>query len=134
MKITVLDGYTSNPGDLNWEAFEELGELTVHDRTKPEEVFERCSGCEVVFTNKVVMDTGIMDQLPDLKYIGVLATGTNVIDLEYAAEKGICVTNIPGYGTDSVVQHILAFMLHFNSKLSIHNDAVHQEEDLMPTQ
>jgi glycerate dehydrogenase len=126
MKIAVLDGYTSNPGDLSWDAFEELGELTVYDRTKPEEVVSRCAGCEVVFTNKVVMNAGIMDQLPDLKYIGVLATGTNVIDLEYAGNKGICVTNIPGYGTDSVVQHILAFMLHFNSKVSVHNDAVHE--------
>jgi glycerate dehydrogenase len=72
------------------------------------------------------MDAGIMDQLPDLKYIGVLATGTNVIDLEHAGKKGVCVTNIPGYSTDSVVQHILAFILHFSSKVSIHNDAVHQ--------
>jgi glycerate dehydrogenase len=78
-----------------------------------------------VFTNKVVMDAGVMDQLPDLKYIGVLATGTNVIDLEHASQKGICVTNIPGYSTDSVVQHILAFMLHFSSLVSIHNEAVH---------
>jgi glycerate dehydrogenase len=72
------------------------------------------------------MDAGIMDQLPDLKYIGVLATGTNVIDLEHAGEKGICVTNIPGYGTDSVVQHILAFMLHFSSKVRIHDERVHE--------
>ena len=128
MKITVLDGYTSNPGDLSWDAFEELGELTVHDRTTPQEVVARGACCEVVFTNKVVMDAGIMDQLPDLKYIGVLATGTNVIDLEHASQKGICVTNIPGYSTDSVVQHILAFMLHFSSMVSIHNDAVHQED------
>ena len=126
MRITVLDGYTSNPGDLSWEAFEELGELTVYDRTKAEEVVSRCLGCEVVFTNKVVMDAGIIDQLPDLKYIGVLATGTNVIDLEHAEKKGVCVTNIPGYGTDSVVQHILAFILHFSSKVSIHDEAVHQ--------
>jgi glycerate dehydrogenase len=126
MKIAVLDGYTSNPGDLSWEAFEELGEITVHERTTPEEVVSRCLGCEVVFTNKVVMDAGIIDQLPELKYIGVLATGTNVIDLEYAGNKGICVTNIPGYGTDSVVQHILALMLHFSSKVSIHDEAVHQ--------
>ena len=126
MKIAVLDGYTSNPRDLSWDAFEELGELTVYDRTKPEEVVSQCAGCEVVFTNKVVMDAGIMDQLPDLKYIGVLATGTNVIDLEHAGKKGVCVTNIPGYGTDSVVQHILAFILHFSSKVSIHDEAVHQ--------
>lgn len=126
MRITVLDGYTSNPGDLSWDAFEELGEITVHERTTPEEVVSRCLGCEVVFTNKVVMNAGIIDQLPDLKYIGVLATGTNVIDLEYAGKKGVCVTNIPGYGTDSVVQHILAFILHFSSKVSIHDEAVHQ--------
>ena len=124
--MAVLDGYTSNPGDLSWEAFEELGELMVYDRTKAEEMVSRCAGCEVVFTNKVVMDAGIMDQLPELKYIGVLATGTNVIDLEHAGKKGVCVTNIPGYGTDSVVQHILAFMLHFSSKVSIHDEAVHQ--------
>ena len=121
-----MDGYTSNPGDLSWEAFEELGEITVHERTTPEEVVSRCLGCEVVFTNKVVMDAGIIDQLPDLKYIGVLATWTNVIDLEHAGKKGVCVTNIPGYGTDSVVQHILAFILHFSSKVSIHDEAVHQ--------
>lgn len=121
-----MDGYTSNPGDLSWDAFEELGEITVHERTTPEEVVSRCLGCEVVFTNKVVMDAGIIDQLPDLKYIGVLATGTNVIDLEHAGKKGVCVTNIPGYGTDSVVQHILAFILHFSSKVSIHDEAVHQ--------
>ena len=126
MRITVLDGYTSNPGDLSWDAFEELGEITVHERTTPEEVVSRCLGCEVVFTNKVVMDAGIIDQLPDLKYIGVLATGTNVIDLEHAGKKGVCVTNIPGYGTDSVVQHILSFILHFSSKVSIHDEAVHQ--------
>ena len=128
MKIAVLDGYTSNPGDLSWDAFEELGELTVHDRTTPDEVVSRCAGCEVVFTNKVILNAEIIDLLPDLKYIGVLATGTNVIDLEHASQKGICVTNIPGYSTDSVVQHILAFILHFSSMVSIHNDAVHQED------
>ena len=128
MKIAVLDGYTSNPGDLSWDAFEELGELTVHDRTTPDKVVSRCAGCEVVFTNKVILNAEIIDLLPDLKYIGVLATGTNVIDLEHASQKGICVTNIPGYSTDSVVQHILAFMLHFSSMVSIHNDAVHQED------
>ena len=96
MKIAVLDRYTSIPRDLSWDAFEKLGELTLHDRTKPEEVVERCSGCEVVFSNKVVLNADIMDLLPNLKYIGVLVTGTNMIDLEYAAEKRICVTNIPG--------------------------------------
>ena len=128
MKITILDAHTSNPGDLSWDAFEEFGKVTVHDRTTPKEVVARCAGCEAVLTNKVVLNAEIMDQLPDLKYIGVLATGTNVVDLDYARQRGICVTNIPGYSTDSVVQHILAFMLHFSSMVSIHNDAVHQED------
>lgn len=126
MKITILDAYTSNPGDLSWDAFEEFGKVTVHDRTTPKEVVARCARCEAVLTNKVVLNAEIMDQLPDLKYIGVLATGTNVVDLDYARQRGICVTNIPGYSTDSVVQHILAFMLHFSSMVSIHNDAVHK--------
>ena len=126
MKIVILDAFTCNPGDLTWDALKEFGELTVHDRTLIEEVIERCSECEIVLTNKVVLNHEILDQLPKLKYIGVLATGTNVIDLEYASERGICVTNIPGYGTDSVVQHILAFILHFSSKVSIHDEAVHQ--------
>ena len=126
MKIVILDAYTSNPGDLSWEGLENFGDLKVHERTAPEQVLERCSGCEVVFTNKVILNSETIEQLPELKYIGVLATGTNVVDLHFAKEKGICVTNIPGYSTDSVVQHILALMLHFSSKVSVHNDAVQQ--------
>ncbi len=126
MKIVILDAFTSNPGDLSWDAFKEFGKVTVHDRTAPNEVVARCAGCEVVLTNKVVLNAEIMDQLADLKYIGVLATGTNVVDLDYARQRGICVTNIPGYSTDSVVQHIVAFMLHFSSMVSMHNDAVHK--------
>jgi glycerate dehydrogenase len=126
MKIVILDAFTSNPGDLSWDAIEELGELTVYERTTPEEVLERCTGSEVIFTNKVILNSEIIEQLPELKYIGVLATGTNVVDLNFAKEKGICVTNIPGYSTDSVVQHVLALMLHFSSKVSVHNDAVQQ--------
>ena len=126
MKIVILDAFTSNPGDLSWDAIEELGELTVYERTTPEEVLERCTGSEVIFTNKVILNSETIEKLPELKYIGVLATGTNVVDLNFAKEKGICVTNIPGYSTDSVVQHVLALMLHFSSKVSIHNDAVQQ--------
>ena len=126
MKIVILDAFTSNPGDLSWDAIEELGELTVYERTTPEEVLERCTGSEVIFTNKVILNSETIEQLPELKYIGVLATGTNVVDLNFAKERGICVTNIPGYSTDSVVQHILALMLHFSSKVSVHNDAVQQ--------
>ena len=126
MKIIILDAFTSNPGDLSWDAIEELGELTVYERTTPEEVLERCTGSEVIFTNKVILNSETIEQLPELKYIGVLATGTNVVDLNFAKERGICVTNIPGYSTDSVVQHALALMLHFSSKVSVHNDAVQQ--------
>ena len=128
MKIVILDAFTSNPGDLSWDAIKEMGELTVYDRTTPEEVLERCTGSEVIFTNKVILNSETIEQLPELKYIGVLATGTNVVDLNFAKERGICVTNIPGYSTDSVVQHVLALMLHFSSKVSVHNDAV-QEGD-----
>ena len=124
MKIVILDAFTSNPGDLSWDTIEELGELTVYERTTPEEVLERCNGSEIIFTNKVILNSETIEQLPELKYIGVLATGTNVVDLNFAKEKGICVTNIPGYSTDSVVQHVLALMLHFSSKVSVHNDAV----------
>ena len=124
MKIVILDAFTSNPGDLSWDAIEELGELTVYERTTPEEVLERCTGSEVIFTNKVILNSETIEQLPELKYIGVLATGTNVVDLNFAKERGICVTNIPGYSTGSVVQHVLALMLHFSSKVSVHNDAV----------
>ena len=126
MKIVILDAFTSNPGDLSWDAIEELGELTVYERTTPEDVLERCTGSEVIFTNKVILNSETIEQLPELKYIGVLATGTNVVNLNFAKERGICVTNIPGYSTDSVVQHVLALMLHFSSKVSIHNDAVQQ--------
>ena len=126
MKIVILDAFTSNPGDLSWDTIEELGELTVYERTTPEEVLERCTGSEIIFTNKVILNSETIEQLPELKYIGVLATGTNVVDLNFAKEKGICVTNIPGYSTDSVVQHVLALMLHFSSKVSVHNDAVQQ--------
>ena len=126
MKIVILDAFTSNPGDLSWDTIEEMGELTVYERTTPEEVLERCTGSEVIFTNKVILNSETIEQLPELKYIGVLATGTNVVDLNFAKERGICVTNIPGYSTDSVVQHVLALMLHFSSKVSVHNDAVQQ--------
>jgi glycerate dehydrogenase len=111
---------------LSWEGLENFGDLKVHERTAPEQVLERCSGYEIVLTNKVVLDPETIEKLPELKYIGVLATGTNVVDLNFAKERGICVTNIPGYSTDSVVQHVLALMLHFSSKVSIHNDAVQQ--------
>ena len=117
MKITVLDGFTLNPGDLSWEQLENLGELTVYDRTSPEMVVERACGSEIVLTNKVVLDRTILDRLPDLKYIGVLATGYNVVDVESAREKGIVVTNIPAYSTDSVAQMVFALLLAVTNRV-----------------
>ena len=111
MKITVLDGYALNPGDLSWENFEKLGELTVYERTSPEEVLERSKGSEVLLTNKTVLNADTISKLPDLKYIGVLATGYNVVDIESAKKRGIIVTNIPSYSTMSVAQRVFALLL-----------------------
>ena len=94
MKIVILDGYTANPGDLSWKALEEMGELTVYERTKPEETIDRAKDAEVVLTNKVLLKRQEIEQLPKLRYIGVLATGYNVVDLEAAREHGIIVTNV----------------------------------------
>ena len=99
MKIVILDGYTANPGDLSWEELKEWGEVTVYDRTKPSETVERAAEAEVVLTNKVIIGREEMAQLPHLQYIGVLATGYNVVDLEAAHERGIIVTNVPAYST-----------------------------------
>lgn len=111
MKIVVLDGYTLNPGDLSWQGLEALGECRVYERTLPEEVVGRASGAEIVLTNKVKLTEPIMAELPDLRYIGVLATGYNVVDLEAATRRGIVVTNIPAYSTDSVAQMVFAHLL-----------------------
>ncbi len=111
MKIVILDGYSVNPGDLSWKQLEEMGELTVYDRTAPKEVIERCKDADAVLTNKVVLDAKTLSQLPKLKYIGVLATGYNVVDTPAARERGIAVTNIPAYSTDSVAQTVMALLL-----------------------
>lgn len=95
MKIVILDGYTANPGDLSWKALEEMGALKVYERTKPEETIDRAKDAEVVLTNKVLLKRQEIEQLPKLRYIGVLATGYNVVDLEAAREHGIIVTNVP---------------------------------------
>ena len=110
-KIVILDGYTANPGDLSWKPLEEFGELTVYDRTKPEETIERAKDAEIVLTNKVLVKRQEIGQLPKLKYIGVLATGYNVVDLEAARERGIIVTNVPAYSTESVAQMVFSHLL-----------------------
>ena len=112
MKIVVLDGYCLNPGDLSWKDFEALGVCTVYDRTKPEEVLERAKDAEVLLTNKTVLDAATLEQLPRLRYVGVLATGYNVVDVKAAREHGVTVTNIPAYSTESVVQTVFAHILN----------------------
>lgn len=111
MKIVILDGYTANPGDLSWKALEEMGALTVYERTKPEETIDRAKDAEVVLTNKVLLKRQEIEQLPKLRYIGVLATGYNVVDLEAAREHGIIVTNVPAYSTLSVAQMVFSHLL-----------------------
>lgn len=120
MKVVVLDGYTLNPGDLSWKLLEDLGELRVYDRTHPEETLERIQGATAIFTNKVIVTKEIIEQCPNLKYIGVLATGYNVVDLDAADRSGITVTNIPAYSTDSVAQLVFAFILIFTNQVTSH--------------
>ena len=117
MKIVVLDGYGLNPGDLSWNGLEALGELTVYDRTAPDELMERSSGAEVLITNKTVITAENMAALPALKYIGVLATGYNIVDVAAAKERGIIVTNIPAYSTASVAQMVFAHLLNITQRV-----------------
>ena len=128
MKIVELDGYAANPGDLSWDGLRELGELTVYDRTAPEDVLERAKGAQVILTNKVVITEELMDKLPDLRYIGVLATGYNVVDIPAARKHGIIVTNIPAYSTMSVAQMVIAHLLNITNQVALHSDAVKQGE------
>lgn len=119
MRIVVLDGFTLNPGDLSWVAIEKLGETVVYERTRPEEVADRLEGAEIALTNKVVLDAAMLRRLsPTLRYIGVLATGYNVVDVEAARELGICVTNIPAYSTASVAQMVFSHLLNLTNHVA----------------
>jgi len=111
MKIVILDGFTANPGDLSWERLAALGELTVYDRTTAQQTIERAAEADIVLTNKVLLRRQEIVQLPKLRYIGVLATGYNVVDIEAACERGIVVTNVPAYSTESVAQMVFAHLL-----------------------
>lgn len=124
MKIVVLDGYTCNPNDLSWDMFEKLGELTVYDRTKPNEVLQRAKDADVLITNKTVLNKEIISQLTLVKYIGVIATGYNVVDVAAAKEKGIVVTNVPGYSTASVAQHVFSLLLEITARVGHHDQTV----------
>jgi len=128
MKIVVLDGYTLNPGDLSWQDLEKIGELSVYDRTPEDKIFERIKDAEIVFTNKTPLTRDVLSVLPDLKYIGVLATGYNVVDVKAAKEFGITVTNIPTYGTDAVAQFVFALLLEICHHVYEHNNAVKKGE------
>lgn len=133
MKIVVLDGYTLNPGDLSWDGLERLGELKVYDRVSYDEkdedmIAERVGDAEIVFTNKTPVTRGAMEKMPNLKFIGVLATGYNIVDVAAAKKKGIVVSNIPTYGTDSVGQFAIALLLEMCHHVGAHSDSVFRGE------
>ncbi len=124
MNIVILDGYTLNPGDLSWDEFKELGKLTVYDRTGKDELTARLKGAEAVFTNKVPITAEVLDANPGIKFIGVLATGFNVVDIKAAADRGIPVCNIPTYGTSAVSQFVFAQLLNICHHVQDHADSV----------
>lgn len=124
MKIVVLDGYTLNPGDLSWDSLKKLGTLTVYDRTEEEKAAKRIGDAELIFTNKTPVSNKTMEACPNLKFIGVLATGYNVVDIEAASKRGITVTNIPSYATDAVAQYVFALLLELCHHVGEHSDSV----------
>ncbi|NQU76891.1 MAG: D-2-hydroxyacid dehydrogenase [Planctomycetes bacterium] len=126
MKIVVVDSHTLNPGDLSWEQLQALGQCEIYDQTAADQTIERCRQAQVVITNKVVFDRRTMDALAQLKYIGVTATGYNVVDIATAAEKGIVVTNVPVYGTLSVAQMVFALLLELTQNVGHHSRTVRQ--------
>lgn len=131
MEIVVLDGYVENPGDLSWEQLSALGDLTVYDRTSTTdvaEIIQRIGNAKAIYTNKTPISKPVIDACPNLKYIGVLATGYNVVDYRYAGEKGVPVTNIPAYGTAAVAQFAIGLLLEICHHIGHHNDSVHNGE------
>ena len=126
--IVILDGYTTSPENNLWEDIKSLGSLTIYDRTNANDTVSRASDAEFILTNKTIIDDSVMASLPNLKYVGLLSTGTNTADLDAAKKRGIVVTNIPAYSTDSVAQMIFSFILNMSFKINIHNDKVHSGE------
>jgi len=124
VRIVVLDGHTLNPGDLDWGAFQALGSCEIYDRTPPAQVVSRAQGAQIVLTNKTVLSRESIEQLPQLGYIGVLATGYNVVDVEAAGGQGICVTNVPAYGTPSVAQMVFAHVFNLTQHVAEHAQSV----------
>ncbi|KUJ95852.1 MAG: Lactate dehydrogenase-like oxidoreductase [Desulfonauticus sp. 38_4375] len=128
MKIVVLDGYTLNPGDLSWEELKTLGEVVIYDRTPKDQVVERAKDAPILITNKTILDRENLQHLPQVKYIGVLATGYNVVDVDYCQEKGIVVTNVPGYGPKTVAQMVFAHILELTNRVYAHHLSVIEGE------
>jgi glycerate dehydrogenase len=126
MKIVVLDGYVLNPGDLDWGGLRALGNCTIHERTAPELTAERAAGADILLTNKTVLPGDLIARLEALRYVGVLATGYNVVDMEAARARGVVVTNVPGYSTDSVAQHVMALLLELARGVGLHATLVRQ--------
>lgn len=127
-RIVVLDGFTLNPGDIDWQPLQSLGDVSLYDRTPPAEIVSRASGATCVLLNKTPLSNETIEALPDLRYVGVLATGYNVVDIGACGRRNIIVTNIPTYGTDSVAQHVAALMLEFARGVAVHDAAVHAGE------
>jgi glycerate dehydrogenase len=127
-KIVVLDGYTLNPGDLSWDGFTQFAPIEVHDRTESSKIVDRSKDAEFILTNKAPLNADMLRQLPELRYIGVLATGYNIVDVDVAKERGIPVCNIPTYGTASVAQHTFALILELTINAKLHGDAVRAGE------
>ena len=125
MKIVVLDGYTENPGDLSWDGLRALGELTVYDRTRPEEIAARLQDAQIVVTNKVPITRELLEQCPGIRYVAVTATGYNVVDLTATAERGIPVSNVPAYSTAAVGQFTIAMLLEICCQIGFHSESVH---------
>ncbi|MBQ4625672.1 MAG: D-2-hydroxyacid dehydrogenase, partial [Clostridia bacterium] len=128
MKICVLDGYTTNPGDLSWEWLASHGEYTVYNRPPAELIEERARGCEIIITNKTPLRKDILEKLPDIKYIGLLSTGFNIVDWEYCKQKGIPVCNVPTYSTSAVAQLTFSLILEHTNAVALHSASVHSGE------
>ena len=124
MKIVVLDGYTLNPGDISWDALKAFGNMVIHERTSEDQILERAQGADILLTNKVPLSAEIIRSLPQLKYIGVMATGYNIVDIASAKECQVTVTNVPGYSTASVVQLTFSLLLELCYRTQRHSDAV----------
>ncbi len=128
MKICVLDGFTTNPGDLSWDWLYQYGNCTVYDRTPADLIAERCEDCDIVITNKTPLRRELLETLTNLKYVGLLSTGFNIVDWEYCKEKGIPVCNIPSYSTAAVAQLVLALILEHTNFVAVHSNSVHDGE------